>query len=405
MQPSKLRNCVGKWVSGDDFFDREFEQEQLEKWLLSGHHVSLIAQRRTGKTSLLRQVAANLQGRATCLYVDLQDAKDAADAIVSITLATRSHQRLWTKARAAFKNALGAIEVELRTDELSLKLRESLLGSWSLKGDRILDDLASAETPVVLLLDELPVLLVRLLEQDRSEAETFLSWLRRACLQHGPRLCVVVTGSIGLGPIASRAGLSGTLNHYTPMILEPWSPHIAVNCLHALARKYEVTFGEEAAEEVVAQLGSCIPYHVQLFFSLLEEDARRHHRETITPLDVERVYHRRMLSTHGHVELAHMEERLRLMVRPQHHALTLDLLTEAAVVGALTPKAGLSLTRDHGLERREGRSALLEILSVLEHDGYLESVDGAHRFASKLLKEWWSARFSTLYLPAAERSP
>ena len=34
-----------------------------------------------------------------------------------------------------------------------------------------------------------------------------------------------------------------------------------------------------------------------------------------------------------------------------------------------------------------------DALEVLAHDGYLEVGDGGYRFPSRLLKDWWAARF------------
>ena len=399
---SRIKNRVGPWVRGTDFFDREHEQQQLARLLREGAHVSLVAQRRVGKTSLLHQVRHGLSEELTCLYVDLQHAVDASDAIVALALATREHHGLWTRASAAFANVLGAV-TELGIDELTIKLREGVLGDWRAKGQRIVGDLAASDPPVVLMFDELPVLLVKLLRRDRADGEAFLSWLRHICLAHTDQLRVVVTGSIGLAPVAHRAGLSGTLNHYTPMQLEPWTPATAMRCLAALGDAYGVDWVDPAPEEVVAELGCCIPYHIQLFFQLLEEDARKRRSATITAKDVKRVYARRMLSTHGHAELAHMEERLREVVPQQHHSLVLDLLTEAAVVGVLSPRTAMFLAEDAGIDERDRRDVLRDVMGVLEHDGYLEPFGGEHRFASKLLRDWWKARFSAFYQSVGER--
>ncbi len=406
-----MKTRVGPYVTGDDFFGRDDELTRLGELLTDGAHVSLVAQRRIGKTSLLHEVALRLKTGLTCLYVDLQDCHDAGDAIAAIAFAARAHTSLWTKVQATFSNVLDRIE-SIGPDELKLQLRNGVVGDWRAKGDRLLGDLASADPPVVLMLDELPVLLVRVLRDEagqprpggRDAADQLLSWLRKGAIAHTGRLRLVLTGSIGLGPIARQVGLSGTLNVYQPFLLEPWTPQTAINALAALEAQGRITLEEDARQEVVARLGSCIPYHVQLFYSQLEEDARRHRRQRVTRLDVERVYTSRMLSNHAHAELAHMEERLRLMVPSTLHALTLDLLTEAAVVGALSTEAALILARDHQPEGSTPDRALQDIFSVLEHDGYLErGPDGKRRFVSHLLRDWWRARFGEFYTPAYQR--
>ncbi len=41
---------------------------------------------------------------------------------------------------------------------------------------------------------------------------------------------------------------------------------------------------------------------------------------------------------------------------------------------------------------------------VLEHDGYLEQRQDAYVFVSKLIRDWWNARYRFNFIPASERS-
>jgi AAA+ ATPase superfamily predicted ATPase len=63
---------VGPWVSGEDFWDREAELESLIRFLDDDHDVLLIAPRRVGKTSLVRQTLLKLEerGRDYCVFAD-----------------------------------------------------------------------------------------------------------------------------------------------------------------------------------------------------------------------------------------------------------------------------------------------------------------------------------------------
>ena len=42
---------------------------------------------------------------------------------------------------------------------------------------------------------------------------------------------------------------------------------------------------------------------------------------------------------------------------------------------------------------------IADTLEVLIHDGYLESTEEGYRFPSRLLRDWWSARFRGHYVP------
>ena len=52
----QLRKAGANWVDADRFFNREMEIEVLTERVLDGTHTLLTAQRRMGKTSLVREL-------------------------------------------------------------------------------------------------------------------------------------------------------------------------------------------------------------------------------------------------------------------------------------------------------------------------------------------------------------
>jgi len=410
-----LVNQVGPWVSGSRFWDREAEIEDLLRRLKEGANILLLAQRRTGKTSLMREVGQRLEEEYLCLHLDLQQCESVADMVVQLGVETRPHQKLWKKMAGIFRNTLsGAAKRidELSIDEFKIKLRDGLSGDWKPKGDRMLSVLAASDKPVVLFIDELPILVVRLLREGtneitssgRKEADALMSWLRAKSIEHQECLRFVVTGSIGLEPVLAQAGLSATINSFTPYELLPWDTETAVGCLQALSNQYQLTLGEGTAELMVQLLGCSVPHHVQMFFSHLLDDCTRRHEFSPTDEDVQRVYESRMLSNRGHAELSHLEERLKQVISHKLLPLTLDLLTEAAVTGELSEETASILVRDHGVDHDRQQKTLRDILGILEHDGYLtKHGQGSYVFVSRLVKDWWRARFRFGYTPAAQR--
>ncbi|HEX6750824.1 MAG TPA: hypothetical protein VF092_26290 [Longimicrobium sp.] len=415
-----LKQAHGNWVAGADrFWNRDAEIALFTQYLDEGASMYLVAQRRIGKTSLMREVSRRIGDRYTCLHLDLQDASSAPDFIAALSAATHPHKSLWTKTREVFGNVLGAAAEAIDTlqiSELQLKIREGLVhGNWEAKGAQLLAGLAASDRPVVLFMDEVPILVNRILKgtdvnaleitPERAAAtEAFMSWLRAQSICHNGKIRFVVTGSIGFEPILRQAGLSATINNFRAFPLEPWEPATAIGCLNALAANYRVEFLPGASERVVERLGSCIPHHVQMFFGHIHEMCTRRGNLTCSTEVVDRVYEERMLSTRGHAELSTFEERLKLMVGTAILPFVLDLITETAVVGRLTPDAIAVLRQEFGLDGREGMDQTREVLEILTHDGYLQDGPGEFTFVSRLLRDWWCRRFGAFgFTPALER--
>ena len=415
-----LKKAGSNWVEGDRFFDRKAELDVLKARVQNGTHTLLTAQRRMGKTSLIRELLRRLkaEGPFETVFVDLEDATTAADAVVEIGVESRHVHGAWDRIRSGFANVLRGIEDridELAVAEVRVKLRAGIdPGNWRQKGDAVCAALAKNERPVVLALDELPILVNRMLKdhdyhitpQGKQDVDEFLSWLRKIG-QHRDRLCLILSGSIGLEPILHQAGLSAHANIFSPLDLKPWSEKTALDCLAALAETCDLDLPPAAREEMCRRLRCLVPHHVQRFFDSLDESLRLDDRHRASLDDVERVYTGEMLSIRGQADLDHYESRLRLVLGPDGYRAALALLTEAAVNDGVLQRAAMDLYReqfrvwavsDHPVP-------IDDVLRVIEHDGYLEPWgDDEYRFVSGLLEDWWRARHGRHFVPVARRA-
>ena len=195
---ARLRKAGSNWVEGERFFDREVELEALRERIHDGTHTLLTAQRRMGKTSLVRELLRRLreEGEYETIFVDLEAAANAGDAIAEVAFEARAIQGVWPNVLSHFSNFLQGIGNQVEAVSLSaasladlkVQMRGGVAsGSWNESGDRIFASLAESDKPVVLAIDELPILVNRMLKgQDytmtperRETADQFLSWLRR----------------------------------------------------------------------------------------------------------------------------------------------------------------------------------------------------------------------------------
>ncbi len=411
----KLKQAHGNWVDGDRFWDREKDIELMVEKIDEGAHVLLTAQRRMGKTSLMREAKRRLEGRYICLFADFQKASSAEDAMVELSLALKPHEKLWARIRGLFANILIAVVErveEMNVGELGVKLRAGLTsGNRSDKGDSLFSIMAGSEIPVLLLIDEAPVMVNRILKggdytvtpERKSEADRFMSWLRKNSQQHQGRIRIILSGSIGFEPVLRQAGLSAAINNFLPFALEPWDGPTAIGCLRALANEYGVVLKDNAEAEMIKMIGYCIPHHVQMFFTHVRDRCKRRGRMDFYPAEVAEVYADQMLGVRGHAELTHYEDRLKLVLGPEILPLALEMLTEAAVTGCLAPTAPSAIQTGYEFRETSVREATEEVLRVLEHDGYFKPGAGGYVFESRLLKDWWEKRYSALYVPALQR--
>ena len=213
------------WVDGDRFFDREVELQLLRERVENGTHTLLTAQRRMGKTSLVRELLRRLDedGEFATVFVDLEGAMDAADAVAEIATQSRALQgfrgRITSWLRNSVRDVRNNIE-ELGVSELRVRLRAGLdAGNWQRIGDQVFEALAANDRPVVLAIDELPILVNRLLKgheyritpERLAVTDSFMGWLRKCCQSYEGKVCLIISGSVGLEPVLSQARLRNYL--------------------------------------------------------------------------------------------------------------------------------------------------------------------------------------------------
>ncbi|NTU53672.1 MAG: ATP-binding protein [Chlorobiaceae bacterium] len=405
----KLRQAQGNWVDGDRFWGREGDLEPLMRMIDDGAHLSIVAQRRMGKTSLMKELSQRLGERYVCLFLDLQKESEPADAVAALALVLKPHNPLWQKGRAVFANALKSVASsieEVSCADIGIKLRAGLnSGNWMDKGDELFRILSKSEKPVLLMIDELPLMVNRMLRDGNEgmtldnirQVERFMSWLRKNSIEHQGKVRIMLSGSIGLEPVLHQAGLSAVINNYQPYDLKPWDFETAAGCLDALARYEEIVFEAQAAQAMVEKLGCCIPHHVQLFFACVFKHCMHRGDMYFRADEVDELYETEMLGLRGHAEMTHYEERLSMYFPKERLPLVKAILTETSVSGTVTIAVIRELREEYASPESCRDEALNEILRILQHDGYIRKKNEGYVYESALLRDWWKKAHEEFY--------
>ena len=414
----KLKKAGANWVDGDRFYNREVELEALAERVHDGTHTLLTAQRRMGKTSLVRELLRRLEdeGQFETIFVDLEAADSPEDAVAEIGARSMAAQGAWRGIKSLFANALREVVDRVDTlsvSELQVRLRAGIdAGNWQHKGDEIFVALAENQRPVVLAVDELPILVNRLLKgQDyritpkrKQAVDGLMAWLRKNGQAHRGRITMILSGSVGLEPILRQAGLSAHANIFSPFDLKPWDEETASNCLAALAETYTLDLPIDVRGDMCRRLRCNVPHHVQQFFDCLHEHLRRSRRHEASLEDVKRTWDDEMLGARGQIDLDHYESRLKMVLGTELYRIALELLTESAVQdGVLLSNAVDRYCEWFPASADADPVPVESVLNVLEHDGYLARQGDDYRFVSGLLQDWWCARHGRHFVPIDQR--
>ena len=403
-----MRSSTGRWVGGDDFFDRETDLRVLHRLVNDRNHILLSGQRRMGKTSVVRELGRRLQAEGWAfLFTDVEGATCPEDAVAGIAQAAHSVRPIAKRFAGAMSRWLSDNIEEVSALDFRVKIRGNLdAATWRRYGEQLLRDCAAHRQPVLLAIDELPIFLKRMQAHDGDprRVEVFLSWLRGGLQDLGDDAPVlIVSGSVGLQPLARRLGISDRINHLYPYRLGPWDRATSIECFERLARSNRVPMEPGVAEAVYDALGIGIPHHVQSFFARLSDFVAIQGRRRMLVADVDDVYRTELLGPSGQNDLAHYETRLKDAFDEDGYSVALTILAEAAIQDEFTPVARRNLENGLAAIMADAPERISEAMEVLEHDGYLVANNHGHRFHSRLLQDWWAARFRDHHIPLAHR--
>lgn len=244
-----------------------------------------------------------------------------------------------------------------------------------------------AQNNLLIIIDELPVLISRMLRMpDRlNDAELFLSRLRQ--WRQGPEfrggVRTLVGGSIGLEGVLRRADLSGSINDLAPFRLDSWDADTAVTFLKELGKTNGFDLGDKAISSILELLQDPVPYHVQLFFAALRDHCKGD-VACVSQEEIERTFSERLAGASGTAHLDHYATRLEIALEPDEYEVACAILDHLS-----RHSKGTDLRNLDPLQQQRA-VVFKSVLRDLEADSYLVKQGQLWRFRSNLLREWWN---------------
>ena len=386
-----MRNIIGQAVVGDDLYGRDYELARLWEHFDQGEHVLMLAPRRVGKTSLMLELHRAPRDDWHVINVDVEGGDGPEDCVAAMLAALAADSRYRTRFEAipfsgALRSVLDGLSANVDIGVLRVELKRAIGHEWDRVAAQLqerLINLPHAGRKLLVILDELPILISRMLRGDRSsEADLLLARLRQwrqAPTMRGT-VHTLVGGSIGLEGILRRAGLSASINDL--FRVDPWDRPTAVQFLRELGRDIDFRLGDQAITRILDLLMDPVPYHVQLFVSALR-DACKGDASLVSPETIDRCFDQQLAGESGTAHLDHYERRLELALDEQECAIAHSILGLAC-----RSRDGVRVSY-LGRLSRGSEPTFQSVLRDLKADGYVMEDDGRLVFRSNLLRVWW----------------
>ncbi|NTW55165.1 MAG: ATP-binding protein [Chlorobaculum sp.] len=396
---------LGTPATGADFFGRDQEMNDLWHYLESDH-IRFPGVRRLGKTSILQRLADDAADHG--LFAKWLDVSNIDTAQNFVTLLDQVFPEngikrfLDDRAQQASRwfKRIQKIEVNAGGVGFGMEFSDDPAKMWQKAAYELYARLQSQ--PLLILLDEFPVMLEKLVQRNREEAGQLLAWLRIWRQSQGA--CrFVFTGSIGLQSLLERHGLGETMNDCYSYPLGAYSRKDARGLWRHFAPIADPKTSWQVEDAVIDHALSRVGWWSPYFLSLLLDESMRAARDRleecpasatdearIEVADVDDAYEK-LLAERSRFH--YWEQRLKKSLEPAELDFCLKLLTVLSRSSDGLTQRQLSSRlsrREPDPDRREQR--LQELLVRLTDEGYTSPPDGDSRiqFLSFLLRDWWN---------------
>lgn len=400
-----VSNRVGPAVRGADFFGRE-AFVRLASETLRNQHVLLAAPRRFGKTSVMYRLMDAPAWDYQAIHLDAEHLETPAELITRLIEAGARLDGI-----AGLLDGIGehigrlAKAIRDNVDEVAIagakvKLRRALESDWQSQGEALFLRLEKAGKPIVVFLDELPMMLERMTrsEEGRQQAITLVRWLRS--IRQRPdlsRLRFVLAGSIGIERLLDGLGEIASINDFQRLALPPFNIEdgTADRFLAELAHTYQLDLPKESRDAMIEAVGVPTPYFLQVLFAETLKAQVLDNRPP-TPEHIGAIYRDRLLAVDCKTYFEHYYSRFRLYYPTHLEKAAKRLLRELAPLPEGVSRdacyqfyAG-EVGSDADDNEFHGMMADLEYEFYLRYDPDIRR----YRFACKLLRDWWLRHYA-----------
>lgn len=413
--PAKLK--IGSPATGAHYFARTTLRRRLIK-ALARDHIAFLGPRRTGKTSILRDLERHPPAGTSALYLDLQGFRSVPAWIALMLketkklLQTPTDQLAWLKpVGKSMASVLKRIE-QISLTGIKLTPGQPAVDLWEPIADEFLTLLRENDLPIVFMLDEFPWFLGHVAtNHGPAEVDATLNWFRKVRQElANDSTRFLVTGSIGLTGLLRRLGLSPAANDFDTIDIEPLTDRESLQFLEERAEGEGIALSVIARRRILKRLGVGWPLLLATFLSEVQDDndcGTPRCQSNPLPLrpkgpgvkDIDHLYENRMVRGNrnkycqemfmritkpeifSHSERRLAQEILRNFCRSDRAFGNDDFDTlHARLVPDAAHRSLLATELDY-------------VIDTLRHDGYImRQRDGMHTFASHILRDFWRHR-------------
>ena len=360
----------------------------LRLWdVLKRQSVLLTAERRMGKTCLIKKMEAESPPDVLSVYRDLEGLRTPLEFAEDVFQTVREYLSKRKKTAIRTQKILGSLG---GGGAAGFRFPENLAAHWKVLLTSMFLDLAEhQDSYVVFFWDELPLMLQNIaVGAGEDQATELLDTLRQLRQTHD-KLRMVFAGSIGLHNVLSKFKQTGYANAPVNDMLQedlpPLAPPDAADLAARLLDSEDICDDPlDPTPAAIAEAVDCVPYYIH---HVVDQMKRR--SIACSPDAVAELVTSCLVEAQDPWELQHYLDRVSTYYDPEDRPTVLALLDALAGQEESLAFDGLFNLLASAIETDDRENAR-DLLVRLQRDHYVSlDAGGTYRFTYPMIKRWW----------------
>jgi hypothetical protein len=382
-----MRANPGGQLAPDDIIGRKRLISRLWR-ALERQSIVLSAERRIGKTTIMRKMLGEASRNKLAIYRDLEAIRTPQEFVETVLRDVEDHLSVNRKAAVRTRRLLsGLAGVEIAS---VIKLPSAAEPQWKTVLTNVVEDLVKEqELDVIFFWDEVPLMLHNIVRTSGEAAAMEVLDVLRSLRQSNPTLRMIFTGSIGLHNVLGALRKANYANDPTNDMLTEEVPPLAREDAADLARR--LLAGERIQAKELGAVAEAIAVATDGFPFFIHHvvDAMATREEEVTEKTVEEIIADSLIDPQDRWHLRYYRERINTYYAPEERALALGLLDALAFADRRVPFDELFNLLKARVATEDEEQAR-DILTLLIRDHYvLQDADGTYRFRFSLIRRMW----------------
>lgn len=382
----------GGYIALSDIIGRDALARRLWR-ILERQSLVLTAERRLGKTCIIKKMVEEAPEDKLPIYRDLEGIRTAPEFVETLFQDVQAY--LGGLERTAQRVRLFLAQLSGTEVGGVFKLPDIAAPHWKTLLTKIIEDLLEhQDRMVVLFWDEMPYMIYNIKHRDGEGAGMELLDALRSLRQMYSRLRMVFTGSIGLHNVVTSLKREGYANDPTndmdTVEVPPLTPGDAQELARRLLDGENIqTHNHEGTAQTIAEAVDGIPY---LIHHLVDQLVQR--GGMVDAVAVDHMVDTCLTDPHDRWHLRHYRERIDIYYSPDERPFALNILDVLSTSSQSVPFDDVFNSLKSRLVT-EDSEMVRYVLMLLQRDHYIvQQTSGAFSFRFPLIQKSWKLQRS-----------